>query len=204
MSFVISFFEEVWYFSKEATFFSSRKDENMFNFYTDPPEITPFTAALVARRDSNNKAMTMVLEDQEEYAVGCSPSKVMDHACKYFGSSLKGRQDGTRDVCGITHKAPITIDPLSGMYFFPTISPSSSQCTWIAHSHIEQVQRKHEYGTEIIFLNGKIIELDISYGSMINQIQRTAQFRYLLNNRLKFLKKHIAPSESTFSSTPQI
>ncbi|WP_077297251.1 competence protein ComK [Virgibacillus pantothenticus] len=175
----------------------------MFNFYTEPPEITPFTAALVAQRDSNNKPMTMVLEEQGEYAVRCTPSKMIDHACKYFGSSLKGRQDGTRDICGITHKAPITVDPLSGMYFFPTISPSSSQCTWIAHSHIDQVQKKDEYDTEIIFHNGKSIVVEISYGSMLNQIQRTAQFRYLLNNRLKFLKKHIDQPELIFPTTPQ-
>jgi competence protein ComK len=175
----------------------------IFNLYTDTPEITPLTVALISRRDANNKPITVVLEEQGEYTVSSPPSKMMDLACKYFGSSLKGRQEGTRDVCGITHKAPITIDPISGMYFFPTISPSSPECSWIAHSHIDQIQKNNDYGTEIIFRNGKRTVFEISYGSMLNQIQRTAQFRYLLNNRLKFLQNHLDQVAEIFASTPE-
>ncbi|GAA0448133.1 MAG: competence protein ComK [Bacillota bacterium] len=163
----------------------------MLNLYTSTPEITPLTVALVAQRDSKDNPITMVLEEEAEYPVSFSPSKIVDHACKFFGASLKGRQEGTKDICGITHKAPITIDPISGMYFFPTTSPSSSKCSWIAHSHIDQVLKAANYGTEILFKNGKRVFLDISYGSALNQVQRTAQFRYLLDNRIRFLQKHI-------------
>lgn len=45
--------------------------------------------------------------------------------------------------------------------------------------------------TELEFKNGRSIVLDVSYGSILNQIQRTAQFRYSLENRIKYIEKTI-------------
>jgi competence protein ComK len=164
----------------------------MFNeeFYSPLHEITPLTLAMVPKKDELGHIHTCILEPEAEYTVEYSPSKLIDFACRFFGSSLKGRQDGTRDICGITHKAPISVDPSSGMYFFPTTSPTNAKCSWIAHSHIDHVNRISEKVTEIVFKNGKKIRLDASYGSIKNQIHRTAQFRYLLGNRIKHLQKH--------------
>lgn len=162
------------------------------DIYAPTPEITPLTMALLTEEDAAGNLVTYVMEELNDYTVSVPASKVMDHACKFFGSSLKGRQDGTRDICGITHKAPISVDPLSGMYFFPTTSPSSKQCSWIAHSHIDHILDAAGQGTEIMFKNGKKVNLSVSYGSMLNQVQRTAQFRYLLDNRIRFLQKQVS------------
>ncbi|MUK90109.1 competence protein [Ornithinibacillus sp. L9] len=162
----------------------------MNDFYTLTHEITPQTLAVIAQQDEDGNLSTCVLEDETEYTVDYSPSKLIDFSCKFFGSSLKGRQDGTRDICGITHKAPISIDPSSGMYFFPTTSPSNPKCSWIAHTHIEKLNRAGNQCTEIVFKSGKKVTLDTSIGSLLNQVQRTAQFRYLLDNRIKYLKQH--------------
>ncbi|WP_217585967.1 competence protein ComK [Lentibacillus saliphilus] len=157
-----------------------------------PHEITPLTMAIIANHDPHGNIHTCVLEEQEEYVVSDAPSKIIDYACRFFGASLRGRQDGTRDICGITHKAPISIDPLSGMYFFPTASPASPQCSWIAHSHVDEIGKVENNCTEIMFKNGKKVVVDVSFGSMLNQLQRTAQFRYLLDHRIKLLQKHNA------------
>ncbi|WP_053072023.1 competence protein ComK [Ornithinibacillus contaminans] len=170
------------------------------DFYSPLHEITPLTLAVIAQRDQEGTINTFVLEEEAEYVVDYSPSKLIDFACKFFGASLKGRQEGTRDICGITHKAPISIDPSSGMYFFPTTSPTNAKCSWIAHSHIDHVNRAVNQCTEIVFKNGKRILVDTSYGSVMNQIHRTAQFRYLLDNRIKHLQQQkigIAPKLST-------
>ncbi|MDL4842854.1 competence protein ComK [Aquibacillus rhizosphaerae] len=101
----------------------------------------------------------------------------------------RGRQEGTKNVCGITHKSPISIDHSSGMYFFPTSSPQNPNCSWISHSHIDQINRAPDHCTTIIFKNGRTVTLPVSHGSMQNQVQRTAQFRYLLQNRIKYVLK---------------
>ncbi|MFS0671955.1 competence protein ComK [Ornithinibacillus sp. 179-J 7C1 HS] len=158
------------------------------DLYSPLHEITPLTLAVVAKKDETGNVHTYILEEEAEYMVEKSPSKLIDYACRFFGSSLKGRQDGTRDICGITHKAPISIDPSSGMYFFPTTSPTNAKCSWIAHSHIDHVNRFMDK-TEIVFKTGKKLVIDASYGSIMNQIHRTAQFRYLLDNRIKHLQR---------------
>jgi len=43
-----------------------------------------------------------------------------------------------------------------------------------------------------VFKNGKQITIDASYGSILNQMQRTAQFRFTLESRINMIK------ESTF------
>lgn len=160
------------------------------NFYSSTSEITPLTMAVIAQEDDNGQVSTYVLEEEQEYVVHHTPSKLIDHACSYFGSSLKGRQEGTRNVSGITHKAPVSIDPFSGMYFIPTMSPSRKHCSWLGHSHIKHLFQLRHQGTSVVFKNGKEITLDISYGSMLNQIQRTAQFRYILDERVRHLQRY--------------
>lgn len=155
--------------------------------YTPEYEINPLTMAVLARQDETGKTTAYVLEENAEYVVPRTPTRLIDFSCSYFGCSLKGRQEGTRSVCGITHKAPISIDPSSGMYFFPTASPANAFCSWIAHSHINQIRPAENQCTEIIFKNGRNIIIDVSAGSIMNQVQRTAHFRYLLDKRLSGL-----------------
>ncbi len=146
--------------------------------------------AILSLRDVNGDAVTRVIEEDAEYVVDHSPTKIIDNACRFFGSSLKGRQDGTRDISGITHKAPISIDPSSGMYFFPTTSPSNRRCSWIAHSYIDKIRKAADRHTEIQFTNGRKIIIATSYGSIMNQLQRTAQFRYLLDHRIRLFQQY--------------
>lgn len=146
-------------------------------------EITPYTMAVLSDKDENGKHVTRVLEDEVEYVLRGKPTKVIEYACAYFGSDLKGRQNGIKSISGITHKAPIPIDPRNKMYFFPTKSPSHESCSWISHTHIEDVKRIDSKSTEILFKNGRTIRVDVSHGIVINQIQRTAQIRYLMDER---------------------
>lgn len=156
------------------------------SIYKEPYEITQMTMAVVAKQGENGYMESLIMEEDDEFVVAHAPIKIIDFACKFFGASLQGRQSGTKALTGITHKAPISIDPSSGMYYFPTCSPVNPTCSWIGHTHIEQIKRGSGKNTELIFKNGRNIHLDISYGSMLNQVQRTAHFRYILNNRIKY------------------
>ncbi|MFB1050047.1 competence protein ComK [Paraliobacillus sp. JSM ZJ581] len=151
-------------------------------------EVNPVTVAIIAEK-VDGYYLSYVLESNgtTDY-VKQSPISLIDLACKYFGSSLKGRQEGTRMILNVKHKVPISIDPSSGMYFFPTTSPQQPFCSWISHSYVYTIRRTPGNGTEFVFRNGKSIFLDVSYGSMLNQLQRTAQFRYLLEERIHFKK----------------
>lgn len=159
-------------------------NENNHDLY----EISPFTMAVIPENDETGATNTVVLEESGIYHIPSPPTRLIDLACRYFGSSLKGRQEGTKDVSRITHKAPIAIDPSTGMFFFPTTSPRNRDCSWINHSHVDDIQPICQKETKIIFKNGQHIIIGISHGSMMNQLQRTAQFRFLLENRMKQIR----------------
>jgi competence protein ComK len=126
-----------------------------------------------------------VVEEDGEYVVKKRPIEVIEKSCLYYGASLKGRKDGTKEIIGISHKAPLAIEPENEIYVFPTISPSDPQCIWLSHLHI----RHHEHAalgkTRIVFRNGQAIELPVSHHSFVNQLHRTAQLRTKLRERLE-------------------
>lgn len=160
------------------------------NIYLPTHEITPLTMAILPKPIENGYLGSLILEENEEFIVNSAPSKLVDVACKFFGSSLHGRQTGTKEVSQMTHKLPISIDPASGMYFFPTTSPNNPNCAWIAHTHIESVDKAVNQQSRLNFRNGEHIIIDVSFGSLMNQINRTAQYRYILDNRLERLQSH--------------
>lgn len=149
-------------------------------------EVNPSTMAVIGEKINNDLPVySRVLEVEDEFFVKMKPTLVMDRSCRYFGSSLKGRQDGTKELTGITYKAPIAVDPTNEIYMFPTISPHKDTCAWISHSYILNYQSIGPEKTLITFTNKKSIILNVSKGSFENQLNRTAQYRFLLSNRIK-------------------
>ncbi len=149
-------------------------------------EISPSTLAVIGEREEGDY-LTKVMEydEEDDYETTHSAQKVMDITCREFGISLRGLIEGSRMLTGITHKPPIAIDRMSGMYFFPVESPLRKSCSWIAHSHVQQAEKLERNRSKIIFKNNRTITLDISYATIINQIYRTAQYRYLLGNKME-------------------
>src|SRR5699024_4852033 len=161
-------------------------------------EVTPLTMALLSKTNDEGLVQTVVLEESQHYFVSPPPTKVMDKACEYYGQSLQGLQKGTKNVSNITNKAPIAIDSRSGMYFFPTASPSKKTCSWLSHTHITNIFPIHNgSGTEVIFNNEHRIAVNISFGSIQNQMHRTAQFRFYLDNRIQRIKDAVILKETT-------
>lgn len=148
-------------------------------------EINPLTMAILPVENNGGKIQSLVIETESEYIVELAPTEIVELSCSFFGSSLKGRQEGTAAICQITHKAPISIAPSSGIYFYPTASPNNPQCSWISHTHVQNTQSAEHQCTEVVFVTGKSVVLDVSIGSMLNQQQRTAQYRFLLDGRIQ-------------------
>src|SRR5699024_9752574 len=132
-----------------------RRKRKVYNKKKELYEITPFTMAVLRSKDEIGNYTTYILEEERDCLVYESPIKIIDHACKYFGSSLKGRLEGTRDISNITHKPPIAINAKSGIYFFFTASHPNENGSWLTHSHIKEIVRQEYNRPEIIFHNGK-------------------------------------------------
>ena len=142
-------------------------------------EINEGTLAVISIDDKKSK----VMEDSNNYIVEKSSFDVMDHSCKYFGSSYEGRKQGSKDVIGANYKLPIIVEDGRNLVFFPTTSIEDEECMWIAVNKIKKYEQMDFNTTKITFTNNQNIIVPLSYRSIQNQIFRATRLSYILNER---------------------
>ncbi len=143
-------------------------------------EITYDTQIILPIDENSSK----IIENDSEYVVNNSTLSILEHSCEYFGSSYEGRKEGTKKLLGITHKSPIIVEESRKIIFFPTSSPESEKCIWINLEKIEKYYKISPKKSAILFKNGDVIEFDVSYGSLTNQILRATRLKYILEERM--------------------
>lgn len=141
-------------------------------------EINNSTLAIIPIADN----MSRVMEEENVYTVSKTPTEIIDDSCRFFGSSYDGRHEGTKNLTGINYKSPIIIEESKEIIFFPTSSPRFDNCHWISLNHIDKYQ-KGSLSAIINFKNGQKLELNISYGSLENQILRATRLESILRKR---------------------
>lgn len=131
---------------------------------------------------SNNKSI--IYEDKDCYVLEKTVTKIMDASCRYYGSSIEGRQKGTASLTGITYKAPIIVSEENNVIFFPTTSPRLKECSWISLNNINKLYVKNN---KIIleFLNKEKLELLISENIIKNQILKASLLESTIRKRNK-------------------
>lgn len=144
----------------------------------DSYEINDDTLAILPLDESRSK----VIEKDDTFVVNQTPMKIIDNSCQYFGSSYQGRFLGTKSLIGISHKAPIIVEESREMIFFPTSSPRLINCAWISLKNLQNYKRNNK-STQLIFNNGHLLDLNISYGMVDNQVLRAARLESVLRIR---------------------
>lgn len=128
-------------------------------------EINRATYAIIPEKDDHS----LVIEEEKNFTVEKNPTKIVNESCKNFGSSLIGRQEGTKKLINISYKAPIIISETSEIIFFPTSSPRFKDCIWISLNNIKNYYKENN-NTIIIFKNNKQLKLSTSFYTVENQI----------------------------------
>lgn len=146
-------------------------------------EISPATL-MIKPLQYGSKLYSSIHELTDELTSPFKPLDIIKKSCQYFGSSYEGRKAGTRQLTGITHKSPISIDPTNSLYFFPTASPNSPHCIWIAPEHIASHENIDGGNTKVVFKNKQKVILPVSYNTFHNQLLRTALLRTELTTRI--------------------
>lgn len=146
-------------------------------------EISKQTLAIIALNEETSK----IIEEDKEFIINRSSKKIINDSCKFFGSSYEGRFQGTKTMLGISHKSPIIIEESSEIIFFPTSSPRLDMCSWISLNNIKDYY-KDKKNTIINFSCGKVLNLDISYGIIDNQVLRATRLQIILKNKKNMLK----------------
>ena len=146
----------------------------MMNIY----EINENTIALIPL----SKNTTKVIEKTDSFILNESTKNIIEYSCEYFGSSYNGRHSGTKRLTGITHKSPIIIEESREIIFFPTTSPRIDECCWLSLKHINKYE-KQQNKCVITFNTGYNLDINISYGSLDNQILRATRLESVLRLR---------------------
>lgn len=126
---------------------------------------------------------TLVLEADSEFKVNKKTTKIIDNSCRYFGSSLIGRQDGTKNMIGTSIKAPIIIEESKEIIFFPTASPRIENCSWISYNNLLKYEKIDKNLTRLYFCGERNLDLDISYNIIDNQVTRCIRLEKALLKR---------------------
>ncbi len=141
-------------------------------------EINDDTLAIIPIDECRSK----IIEKSKSFIVNQPTIKIIDVSCQYFGSSYQGRFLGTKNLIGISHKAPIIIEESKEIIFFPTTSPRLFNCAWISLKNLQNYKRNND-STTIIFNNGHLLNLEISYATVDSQVLRAARLESVLRLR---------------------
>ena len=147
--------------------------KNMINY-----EINDETLAILPFEMGKSR----VIETHGELIVNKTPMEIIENSCLYFGSTYDGRHNATKYLLGISYKSPIIIEESRNIIFFPTNSPRQYDCCWISLKNIIDYKRRNN-NSIVCFDNGKQILLDISYGSLDNQILRATRLESVIRNK---------------------
>ncbi|MEG1596704.1 MAG: competence protein ComK [Bacilli bacterium] len=131
-----------------------------------------------------NAKTSKVIEVNNEYIINRSSYQIMEASCKYFGSSMSGRIEGANELIGSKYKAPILIDDSREIIFIPTEAITNVNCHWISLKYISDFTSLDKK-TNVVFKNGKMLDVDISKGSFENQIYRASKLGYIIKSRQK-------------------
>lgn len=144
----------------------------------DEYEINSSTLAIIPIDENNSK----VMEEEAEYFVTKSSTNIIENSCMYFGSTLAGRNEGTKNLIGGTYKLPIVIEESRDIIFFPTSSPRLNECCWLSLNNLVDYEKADKYSL-VKFKNGTVLNTDISIFSLENQVLRASRLENVLRKR---------------------
>lgn len=146
-------------------------------------EVNENTMAVIGLDENSTK----VVEKSKEYLIEDIAYSVMEHSCNYFGSSYRGRIEGSKEMIGSKYKTPIIVEESNELIFFPINNIENPKCTWISLKWVDHV--KTVRGKTYIYLkNGKRLQINASKYSVENQVLRSSKLHLILNER-KSIKK---------------
>ncbi len=123
---------------------------------------------------SNVRGESNVYEEKRLFIIKGRPNSIIKKNCLNYGKSLGAAIKNTKILIGITYKPPIIINEYQNWIFFPTRSIRLNNNEWICLNQVKDFsENKRNHNTLIEFKNGKVLEFDVSYNVMNNQILRS-------------------------------
>lgn len=126
---------------------------------------------------------TIINELSTEFTiVGDYLKKILENSCEYYGSSLKGRIIGARNLIKYKYKIPIMISEKNNILFFPLSGKKNGEVIWFNFGMIKSYEKDSEF-VRVTFNNGEEKRFMISYAIFNNQILKCSRMLIIYMNR---------------------
>jgi len=140
--------------------------------------INKFTQALITEYDSYGNENTLVYEDKEIFLVNQSPNEIVETSFNYLGNGLAGALKGSRDILRKKKMVPVVLHIPHGIILFSCKLPNDLGIAWFSNSGIYTAEAVNKKRTRVYLLNGKSVEIAMSYPVFQNR-RKDSSFLYM-------------------------
>lgn len=116
---------------------------------------------------TSNGYGTYVVEKNKDFYLSIDCLKLLKYGCNFYGNSYNIQRQFVIDIFNYYIKTPIIVSSYNMIIFFPTCTPSSKKCIWLAYNNITRYV-KESNGTKIYFENGKEMNIKVPYTTIDN------------------------------------
>ncbi|ETI68682.1 competence protein ComK [Neobacillus vireti] len=138
-----------------------------------------------------SKVYSKIYEVEDVFLCPLSPLEIIKKSCNYFGVDYESRRKGSRNIIGNKRKLPIVIELTNQLIFFPTLSPYSKECIWIASEHVKDYQRIGPQEAIILFYNKQTHRFPVPCSTIEAQMLKTSLLKTELLKRIEHNEKRL-------------
>lgn len=141
------------------------------------------TISLISEFDNFGKENTRAIEGKNMFLVNKSPEKIINDTLNYLGSSLEGAIIGSKSILGNIYRVPISISAKQGITWFPCNSCRPKESIWLAHSHIENLEKLNSIETIVHMSHGHSLNISMRKKQIEDRMGRAALLQTKLVER---------------------
>ena len=128
-----------------------------------------------------------VYEFDGEFIVNKNIKQLIKESCLYFGSSIDGRKQGTKDIINCEIKLPLIIEDSRNLIIFPTASYRKNDTIWIVYNNLLNYSMDKKSFTHLNFINNFEIDIPVRYNIVDNQMIRCIKLYNYIRRRKEVL-----------------
>lgn len=107
---------------------------------------------------------------------------IIDDSCKYFGSSYKGRIEGSKNMINSKYRVPIIVSEKNKILVFPVSGYKLNEIIWFNYFNIIKYYKEKDK-LVVLFSNGIKYSFNISYTIFNNQVLKSSHLWMIFSNR---------------------
>lgn len=123
----------------------------------------------------------LIIEKDKKFSICGNSLKFIKKCCRFYGHSYNIQRQNIIDNFNFYIKTPIVLSEYNMIILFPTTSPNSNDCIWIAYNNVDRYVKENNY-TKIYFKGGKILNINASYNTIDSQITKCIKIEKYLRN----------------------